>query len=321
MMEKTKVLKHRRKFEELPILIAFMVLFVFLSIASPYFLEFKNIQNFLLQSVFVMLVGFGMMFVLTIGGIDLSVGSVLGFSGAITGLCIAHGVSVPVGILAGLGMGAGLGFINGLIITRLKIAPFLATFAMASIARGILHLSTTNGAISGFGVSNFTYLSQGYLLGLPIPVIITVIVFLILLFLFKYTSFGRYTVAIGSNRGASFLSGVSCNKITILVYMLSGLLAALSGILLAARLTSVQSDMGANYELDAIAAAVIGGTSMAGGKGSIVGAIIGAVILGLISNGLNLLSVNQFYRQIIVGAIIVGAVSIEKFTSLKGEKV
>ena len=320
-MGNTKVLKHARSFEELPILIAFLVLFVFLSIASPYFLEFKNIQNFLLQSVFVMLVGFGMMFELTIGGIDLSVGSVLGFSGAITGLCIAQGVSVPVSILAGLGMGAGLGFVNGLIITRFRIAPFLVTFAMASIARGILHLSTKNGAISGFGVGDFTYLAQGYALGLPIPVIIAIIVFAVLLFLFKFTSFGRYTVAIGSNKNASFLSGVSCNRITVSVYALSGLLAALSGILLASRLTQVQNDMGLNYELDAIAVAVIGGTSMAGGKGSIIGAIIGAVILGLISNGLNLLSVNQFYRQIIVGAIIIGAVSLDKFTSLKAEKV
>lgn len=321
-MENSKVLKkHVRKFDELQILIVLAAVFVFLAIASPYFLKLENIQNLLLQSVFVMLVAFGMMFVLTIGGIDLSVGSVLGLSGAVTGLCIASGMDVFVSILAGMGTGAGLGFINGLIITKLRIAPFLVTFAMSSIARGILHLSTNNGAITGFGVKSFTHLSQGYILGLPIPVIITVIVFLVLLFLFKYTSFGRFTVAIGSNKGAAFLSGVSCNKITVSVYALSGLLAALSGILLAARLTNVQSEMGANYELDAIAAAVIGGTSMAGGKGSIFGTIIGAVILGMISNGLNLLSVNQFYREIIVGAIIIVAVGSEKFTSLKKDRV
>ena len=149
----------------------------------------------------------------------------------------------------------------------------------------------------------------------------TIIVFVILLFLFKFTSFGRNVTAIGSNRDVAFLSGVSCNKITVGVYMLSGLLAALSGILLAARLTAVQSEMGGGYEMDAIAAAVIGGTSMAGGKGSIIGAIIGAVILGTISNGLDLLSVNQFYRQIIVGAIIVVAVSLERFTSARAERV
>ena len=166
-----------------------------------------------------------------------------------------------------------------------------------------------------------SYLAQGYIAGLPIPVFITIIVFVILLFLFRFTSFGRNVTAIGSNREVAFLSGVSCDKVTVGVYMLSGLLAALSGILLAARLTAVQSEMGGGYEMDAIAAAVIGGTSMAGGKGSIVGAIIGAVILGMISNGLDLLSVNQFYRQIIVGAIIIIAVALERFTSRKAQRV
>ena len=294
-----------KKFDELGILIVMIALFVFLAIATPYFLKVENIQNLLLQSIFVMLVGFGMTFVLTIGGIDLSVGSILGYSGAVTGMIIAAGGSVFLGILAGLLTGAAFGLVNGLLITQLRIAPFLVTFAMSSVVRGILLLSTTNGAVSGFAVPEFTYLAQGYLFGLPIPVIITIIVFVILLFLFKFTSFGRNVTAIGSNREVAFLSGVSCNKITVGVYMLSGLLAALSGILLAARLTAVQSEMGGGYEMDAIAAAVIGGTSMAGGKGSIIGAIIGAVILGTISNGLDLLSVNQFYRQIIVGAIIV----------------
>lgn len=310
-----------KKFDELGILIVMIALFIFLSIASPFFLKIENIQNLLLQSVFVMLVGFGMMFVLTIGGIDLSVGSILGYSGAVTGMIIASGGNIFLGILAGLGTGAAFGLANGLLITKLKIAPFLVTFAMQSVVRGILLLSTTNGAVSGFAAEEFTYLAQGYFLGLPIPVVITVIVFVILLFLFKFTSFGRNVTAIGSNREASFLSGVSCDKITIGVYMLSGLLAALSGILLAARLTAVQSEMGSGYEMDAIAAAVIGGTSMAGGKGSIIGAIIGAVILGMISNGLDLLSVNQFYRQIIVGAIIIIAVALERFTSLKKERV
>lgn len=318
---KKQGIAHTKKFDELGILIVMIALFVFLAIASPFFLKVENIQNLLLQSVFVMLVGFGMTFVLTIGGIDLSVGSILGYSGAVTGMVIAAGGGVFPAILAGLGTGAGFGILNGLLITQLKIAPFLVTFAMSSVVRGILLLSTTNGAVSGFAVPEFTYLAQGYLAGLPIPVFITIIVFVILLFLFKFTSFGRNVTAIGSNREVAFLSGVSCGKITVGVYMLSGLLAALSGILLAARLTAVQSEMGGGYEMDAIAAAVIGGTSMAGGKGSIVGAIIGAVILGMISNGLDLLSVNQFYRQIIVGAIIIIAVALERFTSRKAQRV
>lgn len=321
-MKNEQIAKTRaKKFDELGILIVMIALFVFLAVATPYFLKVENIQNLLLQSVFVMLVGFGMTFVLTIGGIDLSVGSILGYSGAVTGIIIASGGNIFLGILAGLGTGAAFGLINGLLITQLRIAPFLVTFAMSSVVRGILLLSTTNGAVSGFAAPEFTYIAQGYILGLPIPVVITIIVFVILLFLFKFTSFGRNVTAIGSNREVAFLSGVSCNKITVGVYMLSGILAALSGILLAARLTAVQSEMGGGYEMDAIAAAVIGGTSMAGGKGSIIGAIIGAVILGTISNGLDLLSVNQFYRQIIVGAIIVVAVSLERFTSARAERV
>lgn len=326
MMANEKVLKRNekrqmKKFDELGILLVMIGLFVFLSIASPYFLKVSNIQNLLLQSVFVMLVGFGMTFVLTTGGIDLSVGSVLGFSGAVTGLCVAAGLPVFPAVLAGVGTGVGFGFANGILITKLKIAPFLVTFAMNSVIRGILLLNTTNGAVSGFATPEFTWLAQGYVLGLPVPVFITVIVFAVLLFLFKFTSYGRYVTAIGSNRQAAFLSGVGVGKVTVSVYMLSGALAALSGVLLAARLTSVQSEAGVSYEMDAIAAAVIGGTSMAGGKGSIIGAIIGAVILGMISNGLDLLSVNQFYRQIIVGIIIVVAVALERFSSLKSDKV
>ncbi|MDL2237104.1 ABC transporter permease [Christensenellaceae bacterium OttesenSCG-928-K19] len=326
MMATEKALKgrpsvHKKKFDELGILIVAIALFIFLSIASPHFLKFTNIQNLLLQSVFVMLVGFGMTFVLTIGGIDLSVGSILGFSGATCGLMIIATGSAAAGVLTGLVTGVGFGFLNGILITKLKIAPFLVTFAMNSVIRGILLLTSSNGSVSGFGIDDFTWLSQGYAIGLPVPVIITIIVFVILLFLFKFTSFGRYITAIGSNKQAAFLSGVSTNRITVIVYMLSGLMAALSGVLLAARMSSVPSELGAGYEMDAIAAAVIGGTSMAGGKGSIIGAIIGAMILGMISNGLDLLSVNQFYRQIIVGIIIVVAVALERLTSLKSEKV
>ena len=321
-MNSENTLKRKVKlFDEFGILMVMIALFVFLSIASPYFFKWENISNMLLQSVFVMLVAFGMMFVLTIGGIDLSVGAVLGYSGAVAGMVIAGGGSVMLGVLAGLGTGALLGVINGFFITKLKIAPFLVTFAMSSIVRGILMLSTTNGAVTGFAVEDFMWLAQGTVAGLPVPVFITIIVFVILLILFKFTSFGRYVIAIGTNKNASFLSGVACNKITLIVYTLSGILAGLSGVLLAARLTSVPMQMGDSYEMNAIAAAVIGGTSMAGGKGSIIGPIIGAIIWGMIANGLDLMSVNQFYRQIIVGIIIIVAVSLERFTSNKKQSV
>lgn len=294
-----------------------LILFIFLSVSSPSFLTAENISNLLLQSVFVMIVAFGTMFVLSMGGIDLSVGSVLGLCGGITGWLMMSGINMWVAILAGLILGALIGAFNGFIITKLNISPFLATFAMLYIARGLLFLLTSDEPIRDFATPGFKFLAQGSLLGVPMAVLITVIVFIICHFLFKATSFGRLVIGVGSNKEASHLSGINTDRVKIRVYVLSGLLAAVAGILLTSRLTSVQPLMGTSYELDAIAAAVIGGTSMFGGKGSVVGVTIGAVILALVSNGLDLLAVNQFYRLIITGLIIVIAVGAERFTATK----
>lgn len=294
-----------------------LILFIFLSVSSPSFLTAENISNLLLQSVFVMIVAFGTMFVLSMGGIDLSVGSVLGLCGGITGWLMMSGINMWVAILAGLILGALIGAFNGFIITKLNISPFLATFAMLYIARGLLFLLTSDEPIRDFATPGFKFLAQGSLLGVPMAVLITVIVFIICHFLFNATSFGRLVIGVGSNKEASHLSGINTDRVKIRVYVLSGLLAAVAGILLTSRLTSVQPLMGTSYELDAIAAAVIGGTSMFGGKGSVVGVTIGAVILALVSNGLDLLAVNQFYRLIITGLIIVIAVSAERFTATK----
>lgn len=314
--------KRRLKFAELPILIVAVALFLFLSVAaSPHFLSVGNIQNMLLQSVFVMLVGFGMTFVLTIGGIDLSVGSIIGISGAGAGLAIAAGANTVAGFLAGVLVGGLCGLVNGLLITKVKIAPFLTTFAMLSVLRGIVQLLTTNGSVTGFSTAGFLHISQGYLFGIPIPVIITAVVFVILLFIYKCTSYGRYIVAIGYNEDAAFMSGISVHKLKICAYVVSGLAAGVSGVLLASRLASVPATMGESYEMNAIAVAVIGGTSMSGGKGSMFGAIIGGLILGMITNGLDLLSVNQFYRQVIIGVVILVAVSLDRYNSRKSEKI
>lgn len=294
-----------------------LILFIFLSVSSPSFLTAENISNLLLQSVFVMIVAFGTMFVLSMGGIDLSVGSVLGLCGGITGWLMMSGINMWIAILAGLILGALIGAFNGFIITKLNISPFLATFAMLYIARGLLFLLTSDEPIRDFATPGFKFLAQGSLLGVPMAVLLTVIVFIICHFLFNATSFGRLVIGVGSNKEASHLSGINTDRVKIRVYVLSGLLAAVAGILLTSRLTSVQPLMGTSYELDAIAAAVIGGTSMFGGKGSVVGVTIGAVILALVSNGLDLLAVNQFYRLIITGLIIVIAVGAERFTATK----
>ncbi|GGG01402.1 ABC transporter permease [Paenibacillus abyssi] len=305
--------------EGLGVSIILVILFVFLSVSSEYFLTVENITNLLMHSVFVMLVAFGVMFVLSTGGIDLSVGSVLGLCGGVTGWLMMNGTNMWLAILAGLLLGTLIGAFNGMIITRLRISPFLATFAMLYIARGLLLLFTINEPIRNFATPEFAFLAQGYWLGIPMPVWIALAVFLICYFLFNSTSFGRFVVAVGSNQEAAHLSGISTNSIKIRVYALSGLLAASAGILLSSRLTAVQPLMGTSYELDAIAAAVIGGTSMFGGKGSVTGVAIGAIILALISNGLDLLAVNQFYRLIITGLIIIIAVGVERYTSTRAK--
>lgn len=319
MNTKTRKLLSFNAREGLGVSVILVLLFLFLAVSSPYFLTVENITNLLLHSVFVMLVAFGAMFVLTMGGIDLSVGSILGLCGGVTGWLMMNGTNMWLAILAGLVLGTLIGTFNGVIITRLRISPFLATFAMLYIARGLLLLFTINEPIRDFATPQFKYLAQGYLLGIPMPVWIALIVFLICYFVFNGTSFGRFVVAVGSNKEAAHLSGVSTTNIRVRVYALSGLLAAASGVLLTSRLTAVQPLMGTSYELDAIAAAVIGGTSMFGGKGSVVGVAIGAIILALVSNGLDLLAVNQFYRLIITGLIIIIAVGVERLTSSRTE--
>lgn len=319
MTTQTKKLPKLNVREGVGVSLILVVIFLFLSVSSPYFLTVENITNLLLHSVFVMMVAFGVMFVLSMGGIDLSVGSVLGLCGGVTGWLMMNGTNMWLAIVAGLALGALIGTFNGIIITRLRISPFLATFAMLYIARGLLLLFTINEPIRDFATPQFKFIAQGYLLGIPMPVWIALIVFLICYFLFNSTSFGRFVIAVGSNKEAAHLSGVSTDSIKIRVYALSGVLAATAGILLSSRLTAVQPLMGTSYELDAIAAAVIGGTSMFGGKGSVVGVAIGAIILALVSNGLDLLAVNQFYRLIITGLIIIIAVGVERYTSTRAK--
>jgi len=217
----------------------------------------------------------------------------------------------------GLVCGTLLGVINGLIIAKLGISPFLVTFAMLYIARGLLYLLTADSPIRNFATPEFEFFAQGYVLGIPTAVWIAFVLLVICYFLFKSTGFGRKVITTGSNPEAAHLSGIHTSRIKIQVYAFSGLMAAVSGILLASRLTSVQPQMGTSYELDAIAAAVIGGTSMFGGKGSVIGAALGAIVLTLISNGLDLLAVNQFYRLIITGAIIIIAVGLDRLTAQK----
>lgn len=289
-----------------------LALVIALSIASPFFLRPGNIEDVLVQSMFVLIVALGITFVLITGGIDLSVGSVMGLSAGVTVYVLIKGVPVGLAILAGLMTGAVLGLINGLIITRLSISDFIVTLAMLAIARGVLQLITASTPLRGIESDTFDALTDSSVAGIALPVIIAAAIIIVLAILLARTSFGRSVFAIGINPRAAHLSGIDVAQVRLKVYVLSGVLAAASGILLASRLSSVQPALGTNYELTAIAAAVIGGTSLAGGRGTLWGTVVGALLLGVIENGLRLLEVNAFWFTIVTGVIIVLAVIFDQ---------
>ncbi|MCY9670845.1 ABC transporter permease [Paenibacillus alginolyticus] len=294
----------------LGLIIFLAIIIVAMSIISPHFLSYTNMLNVLQQSAFVMILALGMTFVLSTGGIDLSVGSIVGISGGMTAWLLFQDVNIVIAILAGLVLGVVIGIVNGLVITKLGVSPFIATLAMMIIARGILYVWTKAIPFRSYMKSNFDFLGQGRFLNVQFPVIVVIVLLLVLLFVYRRMKFGRHIQALGSSEEAVRISGIKVDKLRIKVYALSGLIAAIAGILLASRLTTVHPEMGKNYELEAIAAAIIGGTSLSGGKGSLVGTALGAIILFTIKNAMNLLNVHPYWETIVVGIIILVAVSI-----------
>ncbi len=273
----------------------------------------SNILNVLRQVSINALIAFGMTFVILTGGIDLSVGSILALTGAVTAGMMASGVDPILAMLLGLFLGAVLGAINGVIIAKGKVAPFIATLATMTIYRGLTLVYTEGRPISGLGDSMaFQMLGKGYFLGIPIPVVTMLISFGILYFILKKTTFGRRVYAVGGNEEASVLSGINADRIKIYVYSLVGALAALASLILTSRLNSAQPTAGQMFELDAIAAVVLGGTSLTGGRGWIVGTLIGALIIGVLNNGLNLIGVSSFFQQVVKGAVILLAVLLDR---------
>jgi len=306
-------------------LIALVLLCIILSIVSDKFLTVDNTWNVMRQISVNICISVGMTLVILIAGIDLSVGSILALCGAIAAGLLKNGIPVQssnlyIGftllgaILVGLIVGALLGLFNGWTITRFKVPPFVATLAMLTIARGLTMLWTKGFPISNLGDS-FDYIGTGWFLGIPLPVWISGIVVIIAVIITKKTVLGRYIYAIGGNENASKLSGININKVKLTVYAISGLLAAVGGILVTSRLDSAQPNAGISYELDSIAAVVIGGTSLSGGRGTIMGTVLGAVIIGVLNNGLVLLNVSPFWQQVVKGAVILLAVMIDKANS------
>ncbi|WHX40330.1 ribose ABC transporter permease [Mesobacillus sp. AQ2] len=300
-------------FQKLGPLIGLFLIAIILSVMSADFLTVNNIFNVLRQVSINALIAFGMTFVILTGGIDLSVGSILALSSALTAGMLAGGTDPILALLIGLMAGAAMGAINGLIITKGKVAPFIATLATMTIYRGFTLVYTEGRPITGLSDAvSFQMLGKGYFLGIPFPVITMLITYAILYFLLKKTTFGRGVYAIGGNEEASLLSGLRVDRIKIGVYSLTGLLAALAGTTLTSRLNSAQPTAGVSYELDAIAAVVLGGTSLSGGRGWIFGTLVGALIIGVLNNGLNLLNVSSFYQQVVKGGVILLAVLLDR---------
>lgn len=285
---------------------------------TPHFLTISNLLNIAEQATIIAIVAVGMTFVIITAGIDLSVGSVLAFAGVVMASVLHSNLPLPVALVAGLGTGLLCGMGNGLLITTGRLPPFIATLGMMSVARGTALMFTEGRPISGFSES-FRSLATGEVLRVPTPVIIMIVVYIIAHFVLRRTKLGRYTYAIGGNEEAALLSGINVRVYKTMVYALAGMLSGLAAILLTARLNSAQPIAGMMYELDAIAATVIGGTSLLGGEGTVVGTLIGALIMAVLRNGLNLLGVSSFIQQIVIGSVIIVAVLIDMALKRRGK--
>ena len=297
---------------EIGIFLVLFVICVFLAIAAPRFLMLSNITNVARQMAVIAIISVGMTYVIITGGIDLSVGSTVAFTGCITALMLVEGYSIPLCIFAGLLLGTLVGFVNGFLIVYIKLAPFIATLGTMGIARGLVLALTKGYPIQPFPKS-FELIGRGYVGICPVPVLITIIIIIIGHILLSKTKIGRYIYYIGSNEKAARLSGLNVNGTLLFVYTIAGFFCGLASIVLISRLTSAQSNMGSGFELDAIAAVVIGGTSLSGGEGSVLGSLIGAALMGIIKNALILLGVNVYWQSVVIGLVIVLAVSIDSF--------
>lgn len=282
-----------------------------IAVLNPTFLTLNNLLTVLLQASILGIVAIGQTFVILTAGIDLSVGSLVALGGALAaGLAVKAGLGTYPAIATALLAGAALGAISGLLVVKGNIPPFVSTLAMMAIARSLTLVYTQGRPIAGLG-ADFTYWGTGEFFGIPLPVLVLVVVAVIAGFLLNQTRFGLYVRAIGGGEETVRLAGVRPGNVKLAVYILSGLTATLGGILLTARLWSAQPNAGAGLELDAIAATVLGGTSLFGGIGSVSGAIVGALLIGVLGNGMNLLEVPSYYQQVVKGVVFVLAVLLD----------
>ncbi len=296
--------------KNIPIL-GLLLIMLFISIIQPRFLSSYNIISVLRQASINGLLAFGLTIVIISGGIDLSVGSTLAVSSMVMALSIKAGVPAFPAVLFSLLVGSAIGVLNGLLISKGKLQPFIATLGTMMVFRGVTLYLSEGLPVSKLGEGFIGWIGRGSMLGIPVPVYLLTIVFLVFAYFLKHTTFGKRIYAIGGNEKAARLSGVKVENNIVYIYMISGLLAALAGVILTSRIDSAVPTAAKGYELTAIAAAVIGGASLSGGKGKATGTIIGILIIAVITNGLNLIGVSSYLQQIITGVIILTAVLLD----------
>ncbi|CAG8863463.1 Ribose import permease protein RbsC [Pseudomonas fluorescens] len=292
-------------------LVGFIVIFVAMSLANDNFLTTSNLSNVLRQVSIIAIIAVGMTCAILTGGIDLSVGPVMALSGTLSAGLMVAGFPLELAVLAGLAVGALFGAGNGVFVAYARMPPIIVTLATMGIARGLALVYTGGYPISGLP-EGFAFLGRGELLGVQVPILVMAVMYTLAFVLLNKTPIGRYIYAIGGNEEAARLSGVRVSRYKLLVYILSGLTAAVAGIVLSSRLMSGQPNAGVGFELDAIAAVVLGGTAIAGGRGAIIGTLVGAMMLGVLNNGLNLMGISPYIQNIIKGAIILLAIYISR---------
>jgi ribose transport system permease protein len=300
---------------ELNVLTALLVVVALISFSTPYFMTTDNLMGVFRSFSLIAIMSIGMVMVIITGGIDLSVGSVMGLSSLVTALGFQSGLSAIVCVLGGLLTGLMFGLFNGVLITVIRLPPFIATLGSLSIGRGLMYIITHGVPLTPDTPDAFTEIGQGYVGLVPVPVGIMLAMTIVFSTLMRKTRFGRHVYATGGNEQAARLSGVKTARVKLLVYMLSGLIAALAGVISFSRYLSAEPASGFGAELDVIAAAAIGGASLAGGVGSVEGAIIGAALAGIIANGVVLMNINTYAQQAITGAFILIAVSLDVWRS------
>lgn len=298
-------------FQILSVLSGLLIMVAFFSTASPYFFTMNNLMTVALQTSIIAIIAIGQTFVLITTGIDLSIGSNMAIAGIVTSLALVGGMPIVIAICLGLLAGIISGLINGLLIVLGDLPPFVVTLGSMSIVRGLALVITKGIPVSGLPRA-FRYIGNGKILDIPFSVIIMFVLTAIFGFILSKTRTGTHIYACGSNLEAARLSGINTKKTLILVYVFSGFLAACSGIILASRIASGQPSAGMGYELFAVASAVIGGTSLAGGEGIISGTIIGALVIGVLRNGLNLMGISAFVQEILIGVVIILAVFADR---------